>query len=391
MGGSPLEAFDAAPRWPGPGLFGPAGSGRRARHYRRTLARAEDELEAGLHTLAWQDLTRLLDGNPGSDEILFLMGSCEKARGRADLASAAWAKISPRSPYAFRALEARVQLEIEDGRLTAAEQLIVSARANRDPTRSDPGLLLGAVFCLEGRFQEAMQLIETLWQQQEEAGSVASETAVKQLRLYIQLQIAPTPDEMIRATLDRAGRVSPNDDRIWLWKAKLAMRTKALEDAERWINLCLKQRPDDPLVWQVRLDWAIAANRVDLAQQAVEHLPASGASPAQLERRAAWIAAQRGDHLAEQTALERLIALDPTDFTATDRLITLLITDGRTDLAAERRLRKDTIASFRADTGYCSPGTSPGVMPRRWPDWPSNSAAGLRLGHSWLSLMHWPR
>lgn len=318
------------------------------RYYRRTLARAQDEINSGLYTLATQDLTDLLARYPGSDELTFLFGTCEKARGRADSAGNAWAKIPLRSPYGFRALEARVQLDIEHGRLTTAEQRIVQARDDSPLAGPDPDLLLGPLYCLEGRFDEAMQLLETLWGRQAKAGNAASETALKHLRLYIQLQIAPTPVETIRAALDRAGQISPDDDRIWLWKAKLAIRTRAYEQAEHWIDRCLKQRPDDPLVWQTRLNWSVATGRVALAHEAVEHLPAAALSPVQIEKLAAWFAMERGDTAAEQTALERVIALVPTHFVATDRLIAILTKNGKQDLAALHRRQKDAIAQVQS-------------------------------------------
>ena len=94
-------------------------------HYRKTLARVEDAMDAGLHSLAAKDLVELLDRYPGSDEVAFLLGTCEKARGRPQAAAEAWAKVPPHSAFAFRAIEGRVQLELEQGRLTEAEQLII--------------------------------------------------------------------------------------------------------------------------------------------------------------------------------------------------------------------------------------------------------------------------
>ena len=49
----------------------------------------------GFASLAAKDLLELLDRNPGSDEALYLLGTCEKARGRTAAAAEAWAKISP--------------------------------------------------------------------------------------------------------------------------------------------------------------------------------------------------------------------------------------------------------------------------------------------------------
>jgi tetratricopeptide (TPR) repeat protein len=125
-------------------------------------------------------------------------------------------------------------------------------------------------------------------------------------------------------------------------------RLKSYEEAARLIDLCLKRRPEDLAVWHARLDWAVATNRVPLAQQALKHLPEAELGSAQIERLAAWFAAQHGDDEAERRNLERLIAVDPTDFTAHDRLIELLVKSGRIDLAAEQRRRKDDIAQLQA-------------------------------------------
>jgi thioredoxin-like negative regulator of GroEL len=317
-------------------------------HYHKTLARIEDAMEKGLQSLAAKDLVELLGRNPDSDEVAFLLGTCEKARGRSQAAADAWAKIPPQSTFAFHAMEGRVQLEFEQGRLTEAEYLITSSRENPGSTSPDPSILLGPIYCQEGRVSDAMHLIEALWRRHNESGNAASETAINQLRLYIQLQLTPISDETIRATLDRAGRIAPEDDRIWLWKAELATRTKSYEEAARLIDLCLKRRPEDLAVWHARLDWAVATNRVPLAQQALKHLPEAELGSAKIERLAAWFAAQHGDDEAERRNLERLIAVDPTDFTALDRLIELLVKSGRIDLAAEQRRRKDEIAQLQA-------------------------------------------
>ena len=125
-------------------------------------------------------------------------------------------------------------------------------------------------------------------------------------------------------------------------------RLKSYEEAARLIDLRLKRRPGDLADWHARLDWAVATNRVPLAQQALKHLSEVELGSAQIERLAAWFAAQHGDDEAERRNLERLIAVDPTDFTALDRLIELLVKSGRIDLAAEQRRRKNDIAQLQA-------------------------------------------
>ncbi len=54
--------------------------------------------------------------------------------------------------------------------------------------------------------------------------------------------------------------------------------------------------------------------------EATKHLPARLFSAAQANRLAAWLAARRGDRVSECRALERVVADDPTDFAALERL-----------------------------------------------------------------------
>jgi enediyne biosynthesis protein E4 len=320
----------------------------RIRHERHILAQAQNTLEAGFPGLAAKDLIELLERNPGSAEAAFLLGNCEQARGRPQAAALAWAKVASGSPFAFRALEARAQQECTLGRFTEAERIIIEAGKSSQAISPDPRVLLGPIYCQVGRIMDAMELIEALWQQHLGSASAASETAINQLRLYIRLQFTPIPDETIRATLDRASSSTPDDDRIWLAKAKLATRTKSYEESAHWIDRCLKARPNDPKVWRARLDWSVATNRVPEAEEALTHLPPDGWNPAQAAKLLAWFAARLGAPAAEQKALERLLAVDPTDFAGRDRLIDLLVKKGQTDAAKRERLSKNQVASLQA-------------------------------------------
>ena len=67
----------------------------------------------------------------------------------------------------------------------------------------------------------------------------------------------------------------------------------------------------------------MATGREAEAREALEYLPADGATPAQVHRLAAWFAARRGDAESERQALDRLIAADPGDGAALDRLAEL--------------------------------------------------------------------
>ena len=105
-------------------------------------------------------------------------------------------------------------------------------------------------------------------------GEGALEPAIKLLRQHIELTWKATPVENLRALLDQAARLAPEDDRVWLGRANLAIRTGAYDEAGRWLDACQRRRPDDVPVWRARLSWGIATNRIDVVQQA-DDAPAS--------------------------------------------------------------------------------------------------------------------
>jgi len=319
------------------------------RCYRRALAEIRREIPAGRPGHAAQKLRDLLSWKPDSDEAAYLLGSCEKARGRTQAAAAAWAKVAPSSPFASQAIQGRMELEIEHGRLAAAEQL--SRNALDDSRIEGPRLplALGLLYAQQGRLEEAGRLIEETWRRLERAGEANWERAIPLVRLHIRLRLDPPPVEAIRAFLDQAARRGPDDDdRVWLGRANLAIRAGSYDEAARWLDACLRRRPEDVPVWQARLSWALATNRIEAVRQATQHLPAEKSNPARVHTLAAWLAARRTDADAERHALKRVIAADPTDFTAWDRLAELAVKDGQPDGAAGLGVQKAEIHRLQA-------------------------------------------
>ncbi len=121
-----------------------------------------------------------------------------------------------------------------------------------------------------------------------------------------------------RARRGRAARA--DDDRIALGKANLAVRGARYDEARQWLDVCLRQRPDDAAVWRARLDWAVAANQGDEVWQCLKHVPAEDATPAQVHKWTAWLAARQGASALERTELEQSLHFDPTDFAVMRRL-----------------------------------------------------------------------
>jgi tetratricopeptide (TPR) repeat protein len=228
----------------------------------------------------------------------------------------------------------------DTGLFAAAEAVINDAAV--DPRNDRSAVLVSLVPLLSesGRVDEAEVLIEDRWEHLNALGEGAVEPAIKLVRQHIELTLKGTPVETIRASLERASRLAPDDDRVWLGRANLAIRTGELAEAERLLNACRLRRPEDIPVWRARLGWGMAARRIDLVNEALKHLSTIQSTPAKFHRITAWLAMNRGDFATERQELELLLEADPADVTALDRLAGLAEKDGQPARAAELLRRK---------------------------------------------------
>ena len=130
----------------------------------------------------------------------------------------------------------------DSGQLAAAERLIHDAAEDRRNDRTALLVLLVPMFSELGRIEEAERLIEDRWEHLNALGEGALEPAIKLLRQHIELTLKPTPVETIRTYLDQAARLAPDDDRVWLGQANLAIRTGAYDEAGQAAG-CLPTAP----------------------------------------------------------------------------------------------------------------------------------------------------
>jgi enediyne biosynthesis protein E4 len=305
------------------------------RRHRQAIAEIEEELEDGLHGAAARKLIALLTRLPVSDEANYLLGACEMARGRTEAADKAWARVPPDSHLAARAILGRIQLRAERGQFAETEQIIRNALDDPRIDVSSLPLSLGPIWCLQGRLEETLRLIQARWDALNQAGEGDSEPAINLVRGHVELRRNSIPVEIVRSNLDQAARSYPQDDRIWLGRANLAIRVGSYAEAAQWLDDCLRRRPGDVPVWRARLEYAMATNRVPDAWEALKHLAAAESTAAHVHRLTAWFAAQRGDAQSERRALERLNATDPTDFIAADRLAEIAVMNGQPGRAAD--------------------------------------------------------
>jgi enediyne biosynthesis protein E4 len=315
---------------------------------RRAMAEIDADMAAGRTALAARKLTAVLAWKPDADRALYLLGSCEQARGRLDEAAKAWARVPAGSPLLSLALLGRRDILMSAGRFAEAEQLINDARA--DPRNEAPSLVILLIPLLqqEGRDDDIGPLIEERWDRLSSKGEGASEQAINLLRLHIELRTKRLPLEEIRAALETATRLDDKDDRVCLGRANLALRTGSVDQAASWIDACLRRRPNDHSIWRTRLKWAMASQRVGEALEAAKHLPASHSRPGQADRISAWVAHEQNDLEAERQALERLVVAEPVDLTAWERLEQIEANRGNAARAAEFNRWKTEIARLES-------------------------------------------
>jgi enediyne biosynthesis protein E4 len=319
----------------------------RAWQYKTALVQIREQIQAGLHGTAARNLAALLAWEPGSDEAAYLLGLCEKARGRTEAADEAWDRIPPGSRFAPMAIVGRAVMHVDRGQFTDAEQLLTQALSDPRIDGFELRRFLTPLYWQEGRVKEARRLVEANWEVLNQAGKGGSDQAIELARLHIVLGVGMASNESVRGFLDKAQQLAPGDDRIELGRANLAIRLGAFDEAASRIEACLQRHPDDGPTWRARLDWAIATGRVAEAREALNHLPAGESNPAEIHRLAAWFAARRGDVATERRALEQLAEADPADGAAFDRLAELAVREGQPARAAELRKRKAAIDQLK--------------------------------------------
>ncbi len=153
----------------------------------------------------------------------------------------------------------------------------------------------------------------------------------------------------MRQALEKAAKNAPDDDRIWLGRANYATRVGQLAEARAGLEACLKRRPDDPAVWRGWLDWANAIQEPAEVARALRHLPSEWLAPAEVLTLRAWFAAQAGDDARERRAQEDLLAREPADLKALERLADIALRAGRGAVAARLRGRRAELARLRSE------------------------------------------
>jgi predicted Zn-dependent protease len=324
------------------GLCGAAARLWSARRFRSELAGAHGEIDAGLLGLARSRLTRLAQERPSDQEVAYLLGRCEAERGRPEAALEVWRRILPGTRWSAPAALQFAQAAMTLGRLTEAEHALRKALGY--PSAEFPAIrhLLLILLGQQGRIGEARKVIEAVWRDRSvlPAADVSGRLAL--VREHLGLDFEPFPLEWNHAQLGATSTpVSDSDQRaLALARAYLATRAGAFEGARAELDTCLARWPDDPLVWESRLEWALSAGSVASAGEALRHVPAARFDDRRVLELRAWFARQHADPADERHALEQLLVLEPSRIIAVARLAELLQEAGEIQAASELRQQK---------------------------------------------------
>jgi enediyne biosynthesis protein E4 len=193
------------------------------------------------------------------------------------------------------------------GRFSAAETILVGALSHPGRQAVTVGQVLARLLWEQGRTDERRAVIETNWRPVSQPDRPRPDEELGLLRDHIAVDFESLAVDAFRILLGRAIQQAPEDDRIWLAWANLAIQTGQFADACRRLDDCLGRRPEDPAVWQAVLDWGLGTEQVDQVHRALTHLPAERFSPSRVEALRAWLAARRHDAQTEQRALEQLV------------------------------------------------------------------------------------
>jgi tetratricopeptide (TPR) repeat protein len=300
--------------------------------FEKTLAEARRLMDADRFSEARQSLLRVPWVWLKNPEWAYRLGVCEHAGGDFQAALAAWTIVDSRSSWAVPAGVARAKTLIGDlGRLSDAETILVELLRQPGPDRDQVRHALAELFYWQGRRDTIRRLLEQSWRN--------AADPVAELHDHWRLDGSPMLLDKIRAEVERASSLAPDDDRAWLARAHLAMQSGQFDDASSLLDRCIDRRPHDPDVWKARLEWSRAAGNLDEVRKSLSHLDANLFTEEQRLSLRAWLSARLGNKAAEQRALEQLVPI-VHDSWAMDRLALLAWNAGLADRARDYRLRK---------------------------------------------------
>jgi tetratricopeptide (TPR) repeat protein len=304
---------------------------------------AKRRIDAGQYRLARDKLVRVSAWWPRDAEVEALLALCEAELGRPHAALAAWARVPQGSPRPLSATLAMGRTLLRSlGRMRDAELCFSEVALGAGMAASEARWALTELLLWEGRLDEVRLLLKDIWRRGQGSDRAAA------LRELWRLESVIVASQEVQPILDLAARTAPDDDRVWLARARLASQYGRHDEARDWLERCERLRSDptrSELLWRARLQWALAALDPQAARRALALAAPHSFTESERFSLRAWFAARRNDSSTEGAALEHVIAFEPGNTPALDRLVSLATEAGRTERAAElRKLRAERLA-----------------------------------------------
>lgn len=314
---------------------------------RSMLSRARRAISLGDPRTARADLVWLAAHRPGDGEPTFLLGECESSLEQWDAALLAWGNVPETSDFADAAALRRGRLALDRGRFTLAETSLQAALRSHSVEANEARESLARLYWREARFAESAALLEAHWQALERAQALSLPAALALLRGHLALDFEAFPIDTIVDELRQVAASAPEDVRVKAALARWELQAGRLDAAETLLKDCEERQVDDPVVARTRLDWHRAAQQPDGLRDVLARIPAAGFAKRDLLALRAWLAAVRGDAVLERRELESLVALDPSDLSALERLTELVAASGEIDQARRLRQKKSDLDRSR--------------------------------------------
>jgi enediyne biosynthesis protein E4 len=301
------------------------------------LARAEIERREFLPALRRLESlaasrSKWVSGDEG--ELNYWLGKCRWAVGRRDEALATFACVPEAGDYGTLSAAFAAEALLKQGHWRAAEERLERALSRGGPGLKDVRDELEQLYRREARFEDAARLLRD--------GCNSAHDPVRVLRALWVTERGTPPFETIQRALDIGERLDPKDQRVWLGRARVAIQTGRLVEAETWLKRCANPPTDEP-VWRAWLDWARSANRLDVARNALQIIGSERLGPVERLAWRAWFAQRAEDDAAERRALESWLTLEPRNPVILIRLAELVTKAGDLDRAAVLRGAKSEV------------------------------------------------
>ena len=318
------------------------------RRLQSELDAAARDMASGNSTSARDRLARLALAWPGRAEVLFSLGESELACGRVEQAISAWSQIPQKlaAVAEARPLLQHARLALQAARFSESEphpgKTLSGKKARSGRERALPPAAPGSSSS-RGRIEEARRLIEDRWRANRtpldarRAGRSASRPHRTRPR-----------DHAARWKPRSSWRQQTHSTRTTTGSGLLAPNSgfedrPGLEEASRWLDATTVRRGDDPAVWRARLEWARAAGRPRSSPRRDDALERRRLERRRNRRAPRWIARSKGDTTDEKHALEQLLAANPGDLAALERLAELNFREGNQAEGHRLRSRKSEL------------------------------------------------